>query len=156
MLGPGVASEGYRTTARVAAGPNGAAGFRAERSHDVVPAPACLVLHPTLREQYGSKTARRAGIRAGGTIRLAHPALGVVDMPGAQADPAERGARVRVRDGGRVEPRHDRVRFQESPLLDQRGHTCDLRRGAFRCSRVRTPGDQLAQQAQSNLLCAFT
>jgi 23S rRNA (uracil1939-C5)-methyltransferase len=50
VLGPGVASEGYRTTARVAAGPNGAAGFRAERSHDVVPAPTCLVLHPTLRE----------------------------------------------------------------------------------------------------------
>ncbi len=49
VLGPGVASEGYRTTARVASGPGGAAGFRAERSHEVVAAPKCLVLHPTLR-----------------------------------------------------------------------------------------------------------
>jgi 23S rRNA (uracil1939-C5)-methyltransferase len=48
-LGPGVASEGYRTTARVASGPGGAAGFRAERSHEVVAAPNCLVVHPTLR-----------------------------------------------------------------------------------------------------------
>jgi 23S rRNA (uracil1939-C5)-methyltransferase len=48
-LGPSVDPMGYRTTARVAAGPNGAAGFRAEHSHDVVAAPACLVLHPTLR-----------------------------------------------------------------------------------------------------------
>ena len=50
VLGPGVTSEGYRTTTRVAGGSDGAAGFRAERSHDVVAAPACLVLHPTLRE----------------------------------------------------------------------------------------------------------
>lgn len=50
VLGPGVDAAGYRTTARVAPGPDGVAGFRAERSHDVVAAPACLVLHPTLRE----------------------------------------------------------------------------------------------------------
>ena len=50
VLGPAVAAEGYRTTARVVAGPHGAAGFRSERSHDVVAAPACLVLHPVLRE----------------------------------------------------------------------------------------------------------
>jgi 23S rRNA (uracil1939-C5)-methyltransferase len=49
VLGPSVAPDGYRTTARVAAGRGGAAGFRAERSHDVVAAPTCLVLHPTLR-----------------------------------------------------------------------------------------------------------
>ena len=49
VLGPGVEPEGYRTTARVAPGPDGAAGFRAERSHDVVAAPNCLVLDPTLR-----------------------------------------------------------------------------------------------------------
>ncbi len=49
VLGPGVDGEGYRTTARVAPGPDGAAGFRAERSHDVIAAPSCLVLHPTLR-----------------------------------------------------------------------------------------------------------
>ena len=46
--GGGVEPVGYRTTVRVAAGPDGRAGFRAERSHDVVPAPACLVAHPPL------------------------------------------------------------------------------------------------------------
>ena len=46
--GGGVEAAGYRTTVRVAAGPDGRAGFRAERSHDVVPAPACLVAHPPL------------------------------------------------------------------------------------------------------------
>jgi 23S rRNA (uracil1939-C5)-methyltransferase len=46
--GGGVEPRGYRTTVRVAAGPDGRAGFRAEQAHDVVPAPACLVAHPTL------------------------------------------------------------------------------------------------------------
>ncbi len=49
-LGGTVPSEGYRTTIRVSAGPDGVAGFRAEQSHDVIPAPACLVAHPALRE----------------------------------------------------------------------------------------------------------
>jgi 23S rRNA (uracil1939-C5)-methyltransferase len=48
--GGGVEPEGYRTTVRVAAGPDGRAGFRAERSHEVVSAPACLVAHPRLAE----------------------------------------------------------------------------------------------------------
>ena len=48
--GGGVEPEGYRTTVRVAAGLDGRAGFRAERSHEVVPAPACLVAHPRLAE----------------------------------------------------------------------------------------------------------
>jgi 23S rRNA (uracil1939-C5)-methyltransferase len=46
--GGGVDPTGYRTTVRVAAGPDGRAGFRAEQTHDVVAAPACLVAHPTL------------------------------------------------------------------------------------------------------------
>jgi 23S rRNA (uracil1939-C5)-methyltransferase len=48
--GGGIDPEGYRTTVRVAAGPDGRAGFRAERSHEVVPAPACLIAHPRLAE----------------------------------------------------------------------------------------------------------
>ncbi|MGH9136239.1 MAG: TRAM domain-containing protein, partial [Acidimicrobiales bacterium] len=50
VLGPSVEPHGYRTTIRVAAGPDGHAGFRAERSHDVVAAPTCLVAHPVLRD----------------------------------------------------------------------------------------------------------
>jgi 23S rRNA (uracil1939-C5)-methyltransferase len=46
--GGGVEPVGYRTTVRVAAGPAGEAGFRAEQAHDVVPAPDCLVAHPVL------------------------------------------------------------------------------------------------------------
>jgi 23S rRNA (uracil1939-C5)-methyltransferase len=48
LAGTGVDPVGYRTTVRVAADPDGVAGFRAEQTHDVVPAPACLVAHPTL------------------------------------------------------------------------------------------------------------
>ncbi len=46
--GGGVPARGYRTTVRVAAGPDGRAGFRSESSHDVIPAPACLIAHPRL------------------------------------------------------------------------------------------------------------
>lgn len=46
--GRGVDPVGYRTTVRVAAGADAVAGFRAEQTHDVVPAPACLVAHPAL------------------------------------------------------------------------------------------------------------
>ena len=48
--GRGVDPVGYRTTVRVAAAPDGSAGFRAEGSHEIVPAPACLVAHPVLAE----------------------------------------------------------------------------------------------------------
>jgi 23S rRNA (uracil1939-C5)-methyltransferase len=54
VLGPAVNIHGYRTTARVASRPDGVPGFRAERSHEIVAAPACLVLDPTLRELVGS------------------------------------------------------------------------------------------------------
>ncbi len=48
--GGGVEPTGYRTTVRVAAGPDGRPGFRAERSHDVVAAPDCLVADRALAE----------------------------------------------------------------------------------------------------------
>jgi 23S rRNA (uracil1939-C5)-methyltransferase len=46
--GGGVAPTRYRTTVRIASGPDGRAGFRAEGSHDVVAAPDCLVAHAPL------------------------------------------------------------------------------------------------------------
>ena len=48
--GGGIEPTGYRTTVRVVAGPDGRPGFRAERSHDVVAAPNCLVAHRPLAE----------------------------------------------------------------------------------------------------------
>ena len=48
--GGGVAAFGYRTTVRVAATADGAAGFRAEHTHDVVGAPTCLIADPRLAE----------------------------------------------------------------------------------------------------------
>ncbi len=53
VLGPTVAPTGYRTTIRVAPTVDGRAGFRAEQSHDVVAAPACLIAHPTIRSIIG-------------------------------------------------------------------------------------------------------
>jgi 23S rRNA (uracil1939-C5)-methyltransferase len=53
-LGPSVEPTGYRTTTRLAAAADGRAGFRAEHSHDVIAAPACLVAHPTLRSIVGA------------------------------------------------------------------------------------------------------
>ncbi len=47
-LGASVEPHGYRTTIRVAGTADGTPGFRAEHSHDIVAAPACLVAHPTL------------------------------------------------------------------------------------------------------------
>lgn len=52
-IGPGVSPDGYRTTIRLSAGADGAAGFRSERSHDVVAAPHCLVAHEALRAVVG-------------------------------------------------------------------------------------------------------
>lgn len=49
LLGPSVASFGYRTTVRICGDEAGRAGFRAERSHEVIAAPSCLVAHPTIR-----------------------------------------------------------------------------------------------------------
>lgn len=67
VVGGSVPATGYRTTVRVAAGPDGAAGFRAEHSHDTVPAPSCLVAHPTLRELIGGLS-----IDAGVEVTLRH------------------------------------------------------------------------------------
>lgn len=48
--GGSVAPFRYRTTVRVAATPDGRAGYRAEQSHDVVEAPDCLIAHARLAE----------------------------------------------------------------------------------------------------------
>jgi 23S rRNA (uracil1939-C5)-methyltransferase len=49
-IGASVPAEAYRTTIRVVGGPDGRASYRADRSHDTVPATGCLVAHPSLRE----------------------------------------------------------------------------------------------------------
>jgi 23S rRNA (uracil1939-C5)-methyltransferase len=49
-IGSSVVAEDYRTTIRVVGGPDGRASYRADRSHDTVPATGCLVAHPGLRE----------------------------------------------------------------------------------------------------------
>jgi 23S rRNA (uracil1939-C5)-methyltransferase len=45
--GPGLHTEGFRTTVRLAV-TDGRAGYRRLRSHEVVPVDACLVAHPAL------------------------------------------------------------------------------------------------------------
>lgn len=49
-IGGAVPAEGYRTTVRLVGGDDGRAGFRRERSHDVVWADGCLVAHPVIRQ----------------------------------------------------------------------------------------------------------
>jgi 23S rRNA (uracil1939-C5)-methyltransferase len=70
--GDGVEPIGYRTTVRVGADPDGRAGFRAERSHDVVAAPECLVAHgslaallPRLRLDRGVEATVRMSVATG-------------------------------------------------------------------------------------------
>jgi 23S rRNA (uracil1939-C5)-methyltransferase len=71
-----IPAEGYRTTLRLALAANGFPGFRAARSHQVVPTPGCLVAHPdlqpllaTLRLPGGRELVLRLG--AGSGERLA-------------------------------------------------------------------------------------
>jgi 23S rRNA (uracil1939-C5)-methyltransferase len=102
VLGPAVAAEGYRTTARVAPGPDGAAGFRAERSHEVVAAPHCLVLHPTLRALLatihldpGVEATLRMSVATGEIVARWDPAKGSVT--GLPAD-VQRGTAAVLRE----------------------------------------------------------
>ena len=56
-IGGAVAPTAYRTTVRVVATDGGALGFRSAESHDVVPTPGCLVVHPALAEVMATATA---------------------------------------------------------------------------------------------------
>ena len=47
--GAAVDPDGYRTTIRIVGGDDGRPSYRADRSHDVVPATGCLIAHPALR-----------------------------------------------------------------------------------------------------------
>ncbi|TDT17429.1 23S rRNA m(5)U-1939 methyltransferase [Ilumatobacter fluminis] len=47
--GAAVDPDGYRTTIRVVGDHDGRPSYRADRSHDLVPATGCLVAHPALR-----------------------------------------------------------------------------------------------------------
>lgn len=49
-IGAAVPADGYRTTVRLVGATDGRAGYRRERSHDVVAAEGCLVAHPRLVE----------------------------------------------------------------------------------------------------------
>jgi 23S rRNA (uracil1939-C5)-methyltransferase len=50
MLGPVVRDVGVRTTVRLAVDDDGRVGFRAARSHQVVPTQECLVAHPLVED----------------------------------------------------------------------------------------------------------
>lgn len=49
-IGGSVPSSGYRTTIRVIGADDGTPSYRADRSHDTVPATGCQIAHPRLRE----------------------------------------------------------------------------------------------------------
>ena len=70
--GATLASEGFRTSVRMAVDGAGRLGFRAARSHDVVPTERCLVTHPLLdallpglRLPGASEVSLRVGVASG-------------------------------------------------------------------------------------------
>jgi len=79
--------DGYRITVRAAVR-RGRAGFRAARSHDVVPVDSCLVAHPLAEEilvdgRFGSATeiTVRVGARTGERLVVATPTAAGVRVP---------------------------------------------------------------------------
>ena len=155
VLGPGVAAEGYRTTARVAPGPDGVAGFRAERSHEVVAAPACLVAppDPAGADRHDSPRPRRRGDVADvGGDRRDRCSVGPDEGSGARP-PAGGPARQRRRHprGRRraSSPGVDRLvlpvrtaggrpaRRRRAPRCSGAGHGCRRRRRLRRSRHVR-------------------
>jgi tRNA/tmRNA/rRNA uracil-C5-methylase (TrmA/RlmC/RlmD family) len=113
-LGPLLDPTGYRTTARAAVS-RGRAGYRAARSHDVVTADSCLVVHPLVEEllvegRFGSarEVTIRVGARTGDRLVLATPSAEGVRVPDGVIvvgdDELARGRRAHLHEtvGGRT------------------------------------------------------
>jgi 23S rRNA (uracil1939-C5)-methyltransferase len=80
VAGPPLDPFGFRTTLRLGVDERGQAGFRARRSHDLVPVDACLVAHPSLDEllsghRLNGATAvtLRCGARTGERLAIVEP-----------------------------------------------------------------------------------
>ncbi len=98
-VGVAVPSEGYRTTIRVVGADDGRASYRAERSHDTVPAAGCLVAHPrflpildAVRLTPGLEMTLRTSVATGEITAWYDPAVGdVVGLPaGVRTGPSAR------------------------------------------------------------------
>jgi 23S rRNA (uracil1939-C5)-methyltransferase len=79
---------GYRTTLRLASGPEGT-GFRRHRGHDIVAVDSCLVAHPLLAEllaegEFGdaSEVTLRCGARTAERLALLRPSTDGASLPG--------------------------------------------------------------------------
>ncbi|MFM7534691.1 MAG: class I SAM-dependent RNA methyltransferase [Acidimicrobiales bacterium] len=135
--GPVLATDGYRTTLRLAVtgraaagraaagraadGPAGGLGFRRARSHDVVDTPDCLVAHPALAELLacvGAPGAREVQLRVGaatgersataiGAGRLTGVPAGVATGPEAVVHEVIAGRRLRISAGSFFQTRAD-------------------------------------------------
>jgi 23S rRNA (uracil1939-C5)-methyltransferase len=86
-LGPTLDPTGYRTTVRAAV-LDGKAGFRAGRSHDVIPVDSCLVAHPLVDQviadgRFGdaSEVTIRAGANTGERLAIVTPTAEGVVVP---------------------------------------------------------------------------
>jgi 23S rRNA (uracil1939-C5)-methyltransferase len=86
-LGTALDPTGYRTSVRVAV-TDGKVGFRASRSHDIVPVDRCLVAHPLVDElvhegRFGNATEAtiRVGARTGERLVIATPTADGVELP---------------------------------------------------------------------------
>lgn len=87
-LGPSLPSAGYRTTVRAAVDEDGRAGFRARRSHRVVPVDSCFVAHPLVERALvearfapGSEVTIRVSAHTGTGIVASDAVDHVHDLP---------------------------------------------------------------------------
>ena len=120
--GATLASEGFRTSVRMAVDGAGRLGFRAARSHDVVPTERCLVTHPLLdallpglRLPGASEVSLRVGVCVGGAVGLVDRSADL-SPEGLAADVAIGRGRDRPR-GGRRAPVPGRRRRRSSSHL---------------------------------------
>ncbi len=87
-FGGSVPAWAYRTTVRAAV-VDGRAGFRARRSHDVIPTPECMVVHPTIQRVLAD--GRFPGATAA-TIRVSAATGACI----TQVEPDDHGASVPI------------------------------------------------------------
>ena len=91
--GPPLPLTGFRTTLRLAVGPDGGGGFRRARSHDVVEVGECLIAHPLLRPMVvdgrfpdATEVTLRCGAGTGERMALVDPGTDGVSLPAGHDD----------------------------------------------------------------------
>jgi len=137
VVGPALDPAGFRTTLRLGVDAGGRAGFRARRSHDLVPIDDCMVAHPLLAElldgrRYpgASEVTLRCGARTGERLAVVAPSAAaahvvlpadVVTGPKARYHEEVAGQRFRVSARSFFQSRADGAEILVSLVRDAAG-----------------------------------